>query len=131
MLNVTAMNNGVNMPSHHGGPWPLPNVIEGVSVEDLDTGIERLDWLRKTLATRRVMSYEPALGSIYRLFYRLSDMDWVICGAETGPGARPMDLDWARSTRDQCLAAGVPFFFKRDSRGNRELDGRIHEEVPW
>ncbi|MBN2560270.1 MAG: phage Gp37/Gp68 family protein [Phycisphaerae bacterium] len=40
-------------------------------------------------------------------------LDWVICGGETGPGARPMDLKWARSVRDQCKATGVPFFFKR------------------
>jgi hypothetical protein len=59
-----------------------------------------------------------------------SSIDQVICGAETGPGARPMELDWARSVRDQCQAAEVPFFFKRDSDGNRELDGRRWEEMP-
>lgn len=40
-------------------------------------------------------------------------LDWVICGGESGPGARPMHPDWARSLRDQCQAAGVPFFFKQ------------------
>jgi protein gp37 len=57
-------------------------------------------------------------------------IDQVIVGAETGPGARKMDLNWARSIRDQCTSAGVPFFFKRDSDGNRELDGRLWEEMP-
>jgi protein gp37 len=57
-------------------------------------------------------------------------LDWVICGAETGPGARPMSLDWARSLRDQCQSAGVPFFFKKDSDGNRTLDGRLWEQYP-
>lgn len=57
-------------------------------------------------------------------------LDLVIVGAETGPGARPMDLNWARSVRDQCQAAGVAFFFKRDSDGNRELDGCLWEEFP-
>jgi protein gp37 len=57
-------------------------------------------------------------------------LDWVICGAETGAGKRPMELDWARDLRDQCQAAGVPFFFKKDSDGNRELDGREWNEVP-
>jgi protein gp37 len=57
-------------------------------------------------------------------------LNWVICGAETGPGKRPMELDWARSLRDQCQAAGVPFFFKKDSNGNRELDGQLWEEMP-
>lgn len=40
-------------------------------------------------------------------------VDWVIVGGESGPGARPMHPDWARSLRDQCQAAGVPFFFKQ------------------
>ena len=52
-------------------------------------------------------------------------LDRVVVGAETGPGKRPMNLDWARSIRDQCLNAGVPFFFKKDSDGNRELDGKV------
>jgi protein gp37 len=57
-------------------------------------------------------------------------IDGLIVGAETGPGKRPMGLDWARSARDQCKAAGVPFFFKVDSRGNDVLDGRLHREMP-
>lgn len=57
-------------------------------------------------------------------------LDWVICGAETGPMARPMNLDWARSLRDQCVAAPVPFFFKKDSLGRRELDGQRWEQWP-
>ncbi len=57
-------------------------------------------------------------------------LDWFITGAETGPGKRPMDLDWARSTRDQCASADVPFFFKKDSDGNNELDGVSYEEMP-
>jgi len=70
-------------------------------------------------------SFVSALSS-----YLIDGIDWVICGAETGPGKRPMQLDWARSLRDQCQAAGVPFFFKRDGNGNRELDGRLWEEFP-
>jgi len=57
-------------------------------------------------------------------------LDHVIVGAETGPGARPMDPDWARNIRDRCIEAGVPFFFKKDSDGNRELDGRVWEQLP-
>jgi protein gp37 len=57
-------------------------------------------------------------------------IDWVICGAETGPGARPMDLNWARELRDQCQDADIPFFFKRASDGSRELDGREWNEYP-
>jgi protein gp37 len=60
----------------------------------------------------------------------------VIVGGETGPGARPMNLDWARSIRDQCAEAGVPFFFKgrggvRKASDHDVLDGRTHKVLPW
>lgn len=57
-------------------------------------------------------------------------LDWVICGAETGPGKRPMNITWAQSLRDQCVDADVPFFFKRDWLGGRELDGQLWEQYP-
>ena len=57
-------------------------------------------------------------------------LNWVIVGAETGPGARHMDLNWARSVRDQCQAAGVAYFFKKDSQGRHTLDGRVWEQFP-
>lgn len=57
-------------------------------------------------------------------------LDAIIAGAETGSGKRPADVQWFRDVRDQCAAAGMPFFFKRDSDGNRELDGVLHEEMP-
>jgi protein gp37 len=70
-------------------------------------------------------------------------VDAVILGGETGPGARPMHLDWVRSVRDQCAEAGVPFFFKGWGKhipptqghnalnGKRNLDGRTHDDLPW
>jgi len=57
-------------------------------------------------------------------------LDWMICGAETGPGARPMHLDWARTVRDQYIEAHIPFFYKRGSDGSRLLDGKLWEEYP-
>jgi protein gp37 len=57
-------------------------------------------------------------------------LDWVIVGAETGPGARPMAHDWARRIRDDCKRLHIPFFFKKDSAGSHELDGEIYEEFP-
>jgi protein gp37 len=62
-------------------------------------------------------------------------IDWVICGCESGPGARPMDLDWARSLRDQCQEAGVPFFFKQAKIDGKLvkmplIDGKIWDEIP-
>ena len=46
-------------------------------------------------------------------FHQVAPLDWVICGGESGPGARPMHPDWARGVRDQCVAAGVAFHFKQ------------------
>jgi protein gp37 len=64
-------------------------------------------------------------------FNEPNSISLVICGAETGPRKRPMDLDWARSVRDQCAAADVPFWFKKDSNGNETLDGVEHKPEFW
>lgn len=62
----------------------------------------------------------------------LKDVSVVILGAETGTKARPMNPDWARSIRDECVEAGVPFFLKQlDKNHNRILDGRSHDDLPW
>jgi protein gp37 len=65
----------------------------------------------------------------------LSRIDWVIVGGESGPGARPMREEWVIDLRDQCIAAGVPFFFKQwggriKKRTGRELAGRTWDEMP-
>lgn len=65
----------------------------------------------------------------------LDGIGWVIVGGESGPGARPMDAAWVRDFRDQCVRAGVPFFFKqwggvRKSTTGRLLDGRTWDELP-
>jgi len=117
--------------------WPLPNVWLGVSVEDQKTADERIPLLLQTPAAVRWVSYEPALGpvdlravhyenvteidsltgdhGVYRPLAGKSErkISWVVCGGESGPGARAMNPEWARSARDQCQAAGVPFFFKQ------------------
>ena len=107
-------------------PWPLPNVWAGVTVESGDY-LSRLGDLMATPAAVRFVSLEPMLGSvdlrnwlgnpIVRRMDRESGagcgfLDWVICGGETGPGARPMNPAWVRDLRDQCVSANVPFFFK-------------------
>lgn len=94
--------------------WPLPNVWVGVSVEDQKWADIRVPALLDTPAAVRFLSCEPLLGPIDLASYiggRL--ISWVIVGGESGPRARPMHPDWARSLRDQCTAAGVPFFFKQ------------------
>jgi protein gp37 len=106
--------------------WPLPNVWLGVSVEDQRAVEERVPELLATPAALRFVSCEPLLGPVDLYTWlpmleieresRCPDdayLDWVIVGGESGPGARPMHPEWARSIRDQCSAARVPFFFKQ------------------
>lgn len=89
--------------------WPLSNVWLGVSCEDQQRYDERKDDLRNTPAAVRFFSFEPLLGPIVADFLG----DWGIVGGESGPNARPMHPDWARSLRDQCQAAGTAYFFKQ------------------
>jgi protein gp37 len=114
-----------------------PRIWPGVSVENQDTAVERIPHLLATPAAVRWLSCEPLLGPV-NISEQLPGISWVVCGGESGSGARPMDLDWARLLRDQCAKAGVPFFFKQVGGtrkvnghwGGNELDGRIHEEWP-
>lgn len=98
-----------------GEAWPLPNVWLGVSVEDQNTADERIPLLMETPAAVRWISAEPLLGLIdlESVPTMEGSIDWVVVGGESGPQARPTHPDWARSLRDQCVAAGVPFFFKQ------------------
>lgn len=92
-------------------PWPLPNAWMGVSVDDRKHGLPRIDELRDVPAAVRFLSIEPLLEDLGQLDLR--GIHWVIVGCESGPGARPMGLDWVRSIRDQALAAGAAFFLKQ------------------
>lgn len=94
-----------------GSAIPLPNVWLGVSVEDRKHGLPRIEHLRRTPAAVRFLSIEPLLENLWTL--DLTGIHWVIVGGESGGQARPFDLAWARSIRDQCKAAGVPFFMKQ------------------
>lgn len=99
--------------------WPLPNVWLGVSVEDQKRADLRIPALLDTPAAVRWLSCEPLLGPV-DLDRSAADylgghrhVDWLVAGGESGPDARPMHPAWARSLRDQCTAAGVPFLFKQ------------------
>lgn len=116
---------------------PPENVWMGTSVEDQDAVNKRVPELLKIWARVRFLSVEPLLdgvnitkipfpGSHYKVIHPLDglwsmpDCDgdypsihWVICGGESGSDARPMTLSWARSVRDQCASAGIPFLFKQ------------------
>lgn len=90
----------------------VPNVWLGTSVENQESYDERLRHLIETPAAVRYLSMEPLLGPV-KLDFNRYPVDWVIVGGESGPNARPMHPEWARSIRDQCQEAGVPFFFKQ------------------
>jgi protein gp37 len=124
------------------GRWPLPNVWLGVSVENQQYADERIPLLLQTPAAVRFISAEPLLGpvdlnglpdpksdpswdasalhGVRECAFgatvsreSINKLDWVIVGGESGPGARPFDLAWARSIVQQCKAAGVPCFMKQ------------------
>lgn len=121
-------------PSPLFDAWPLPNVWLGVSVESQKWADVRIPKLLETPAAVRFLSCEPLLGPVDIGIVR-SPIDWVIVGGESGPSARPMAPEWARSLRDQCQGFGIPFFFKqwggvRPTSGGRELDGRTWDEFP-
>jgi protein gp37 len=146
VLNLRWMHWRLNQgPAFPYGPWPLPNVWLGASVENQAAADERIPLLLQTPAAVRFISAEPLLGPITfrwatwdswtiahphferaevaegrggkRRLVREHDglrmLDWVIVGGESGHDARPMHPGWAESLRDQCVAAGVPFFFKQ------------------
>jgi protein gp37 len=132
----------------------LPNVWLGVSVESQRWADERIPLLLETPAAVRFVSCEPLLGPLdlggllsrcllhdgpgracnHHQCSKARSLDWVIAGGESGSGHRPMELDWARGLRDQCIAARVPYFYKQNSGPRpgmqRELDARLWEEYP-
>ena len=112
--------------------WPA-NVWMGVSVENARAMSRVADLRTADGPVVRFLSCEPLLGPLLAL--DLTDIDWVIVGGESGPGARPMDEEWVLSIRDRCLSAAVPFFFKqwggtRKKKAGRMLEGRAWSEVP-
>ena len=111
----------------------LPHVWFGVSVEDREHGLPRLESLRHTPARIRFLSVEPLLEDLGRIDLR--KIDWVIVGGESGHGARPMKEEWVRSILRQCKAARVSFFFKQwgglhKSKTGRQLNGRTYDDLP-
>ena len=114
---------------------PLPNIWLGTSVVNQEEADRDIPKLRDTPAEVRFISYEPALGAVDftpwlpNPPYEPLGIDWIIAGGESGRGARPMHPNWARSVRDQCKAAGVPFFFKQWGEyvgGGRDQNGWHH-----
>ena len=117
--------------------WPLPNVWLGITVCNQAEADEKIPILLATPAAKRFVSVEPMLGPVDLTRIRHGNdpdlpvlPEWVICGGETGPGARTMNPDWARSLRDQCKAADVPFFFKKMTGKAPIPDDLMIREIP-
>lgn len=111
----------------------LPNVIVGVSVEDRKYGLPRIEHLRRAKVAHRFLSIEPLLEDLGDV--DLQEIDWVIVGGESGPGARPMNPDWVRRIQRACRDQNVPFFFKqwggvRKKKAGRVLDGQTFDAMP-
>ena len=109
-----------------------PNIWLGTSIES-DQWLQRLAPLKETSAQTKFLSLEPLLGPLPGL--SLENIDWVIVGGESGPGARPMEAEWVRDIRDNCVSSHVPFFFKQwggvfKKRTGRTLDGRTWDQMP-
>lgn len=137
----------------HTIEWPLRNVYLGVSVSTQADADERIPYLLRCQAAFRWVSVEPMLQAVNLSRYWLAGLtpskrypfpqleeeyrtrnidllDWVVCAAESGPKARPLDLDWARDLRDQCAKGKVPFMLK-DQRTYPPLDGIEWNQMPW
>lgn len=116
------------------------NAWVGVSVENRRHGVPRIAVLRGVEARVKFLSIEPLLEDLGDV--DLGGMDWVIVGGESGPRSRPMHLEWVLRMRDQCVAQGIPFFFKQwgsigadgtrrsKAANGHELDGRAWREMP-
>lgn len=97
----------------------IPAKVRFLSIEPLLGPVDLSKWLRRTLSVDELNALHAATGGMeaYGLACQQAEgdngFDWVIVGGESGPNARPIHPDWVRSIRDQCQAAGVPFFFKQ------------------
>jgi len=97
----------------------IPAVVRFVSVEPMLGPVDLSEWMNECDSERCGLEDDPFAAFLLNeaiangMGDAIRPIDWVICGGESGPGARPMYPDWARGLRDQCVSAGVPFFFKQ------------------
>jgi len=105
------------------GEWS-DNIWMGTSIENQAT-LYRIDQIRECPAKTRFLSFEPLLEPLEEI--NLDGIHWVIVGGESGPGYRPMDHEWARDIRDQCVERGIPFFFKQSAALKPEMGTALVE----
>lgn len=128
-----------------GGKFPWDNIYHGLTICNRAEADAKIP-IFLHVPGKKFLSVEPQLEDIDLSewvgrahhpadcghSYAFSVFDAVLCGGETGPGARPVELDWILSLRDQCQSAGVPFFLKQiNKKRERVLNGRTHDELPW
>jgi protein gp37 len=155
----------LSIPNSVQNFWPINNLWLGVTAENQAMANYRVPILLNTLAAKRFISYEPALGPVEFTkieyftgvgthvinalagvsWYKDIDtkrydtachkLDWVICGSESGPGHRNMELDWAENVKDQCERNKIPFFFKQRYIGSKkismpQINGKVYNQIP-
>ncbi len=130
----------VRLPEYFSDRAVPSNVLLGVTVENQEHGLPRIDYLRQVDAHIRFLSVEPLLEDLGEL--DLSDIHWVIVGGESGPKARRMHKEWVESVKQQCDTTSTAFFFKqwggwgadgvkRNKKANgKKLKGRIYQSYP-
>lgn len=106
-----------------------PNIWMGVTVES-NRYCHRIEALQRTPAKVKFVSFEPLLSDIPSSV-SLGDIDWAIVGGESGPGARPIDPEWARGIREMCRRDNVAFFFKQWGGVNKKASGRMLDGQTW
>ena len=124
------------LPKYFGTKDLPSNIWLGVTVEDRESGIPRIEHLRQVNAAIRFLSVEPLLQDLGEI--DLSDIHWVIVGGESGPNARPMNQEWVLSIKEQCDKFGSAFFFKQwgtwgidKVKRNKKANGRLLLGQTW
>jgi len=116
--------------------FPEYHIYHGLTVCNQQEADEKIPIFLQ-VPGKKFLSIEPCLGNIslwdtYLNIKWVEYFDVVIMGAETGAGARPMDVEWVETIMDECEVAGTPFFLKQlDKKHNRILDGVTHDALPW
>lgn len=110
--------------------WPI-NCWVGVSAENQECYDARIHHLARVKAKVRWVSCEPLLGPIDLGKLGRTKLDWVVVGGESGPGARPPYVPWVTWLRDQCVPAGISFFFKQWGGPNKKATGRLLHGREW
>ena len=145
---IPGVGDGWHVGRFHPGSQPPQNIWLGVTAENQEQADKRIPYLLSIPAAVRFVSCEPLLGPVNIEPYLLSDydkaahdnqmtgnenrrnkLDWVICGGESGPGARPMHPDWARGLRDQCATTNTPFLFKQHGEWREAFDRWVKYEA--